>query len=124
MYLWDWSEVDDEGARFENMVGGHLLKAVHYWSDTGWGRFELFYLRDREKREVDFLVTRDRQPWLILETKTSDMAISPHLRYYAERLKPAMAIQLVRSTGIHDRFDLPAPTKGYRISADALLGLF
>ena len=29
LYLWDWSEVADDGHRFENMVASHLLKMVH-----------------------------------------------------------------------------------------------
>lgn len=53
LYLWDWSQLEDPGPRFENMVASHLLKAVHGWSDLGDGDFELRYLRDKEKREVD-----------------------------------------------------------------------
>ncbi|NQY74635.1 MAG: ATP-binding protein, partial [Candidatus Margulisbacteria bacterium] len=63
LFLWDWSEVVDPGARFENMVAGHLLKTVHYLRDTEGFKTELFYLRDKEKREVDFLVTVDNTPW-------------------------------------------------------------
>src|SRR5262245_15627027 len=29
-YLWDWSEIRDEGARFENLVASHLLKFCHF----------------------------------------------------------------------------------------------
>ena len=57
LYLWDWSEVADEGARFENMVASHLLKFVHFLHDAEGWKAELFFLRDIDKREVDFLVT-------------------------------------------------------------------
>jgi predicted AAA+ superfamily ATPase len=30
LYLWDWSQVEDEGARFENMVASHLLTYCHF----------------------------------------------------------------------------------------------
>ncbi len=72
LYLWDWSEVLAEGNRFENLVASHLLKACHFWSDTGEGSFELGFLRNKEKEEVDFLITRDRKPWLLVEAKLSD----------------------------------------------------
>lgn len=71
VYLYDWSEVKDEGARFENLVAGHLLKAAQFWTDSGEGLFELFFLRDKEKREIDFLLTREKKPWLAVEAKLS-----------------------------------------------------
>lgn len=72
IYLWDWSEVQDEGARFENMVASHLLKACHYWSDLGYGRFELKTIRNKEKQELDFLILKNSKPFLTCETKLSD----------------------------------------------------
>ena len=50
------------GQRAETFVAYHLLKAVEGWTDMGLGAFELGYLRDKEKREVDFLVVRDGEP--------------------------------------------------------------
>lgn len=96
VYLFDPSEVEDAGARFENLVALHLHKLVDAWNDRGHGDFALWYVRDKERREVDFLVTERRRPWLLLETKLSDTAPSPALRYFAERLRPAHAVQLVR----------------------------
>jgi predicted AAA+ superfamily ATPase len=55
-YLYDWSEVTDEGARFENIVAVHLKKSIDFWNDIGTGTFSFNYIRDLEKREVDFLV--------------------------------------------------------------------
>ncbi len=78
LYLWDWSEVKDKGARFENMVASHLLKACHYWTDVGEGTFELFYVRTKEKKEIDFLITKDRAPWLPVECKLNKTNISPY----------------------------------------------
>ena len=70
-YLWDWSAVQNEGARLENFVASALLKAVHFWTDTGFGEYGLHFIRDKEKREVDFLVVRDNQPWFLVEVKSS-----------------------------------------------------
>ena len=38
VYMWDWSQVDEQGFRFENLVAGHLLKYCHFIEDTE-GRF-------------------------------------------------------------------------------------
>jgi hypothetical protein len=96
VYLFDFSEIEDPGARFENLVALHLLKLRDAWNDRGLGDYELHYVRDKEKREVDFLLTKSRRPYLLLETKLSAREISPSLLYFKERLKPAYAVQLSR----------------------------
>jgi uncharacterized protein len=95
VYLWDWSEVETPGPRFENLVASHLLKAVHFWTDTGEGAFDLFYLRDKEKREVDFLITRDRKPWLAVEARLSDRAISAAFEAFLPHLGCKRFVQVV-----------------------------
>jgi hypothetical protein len=96
IYLWDWSEIAEEGARFENLMASHLLKWCHFTQDWGLPPLELHYLRDREKREVDFLLTLNRKPWVLLETKLADKAPSPSLNYFAKRLKAPHKIRVVR----------------------------
>jgi len=75
------------------MVACHLLKAVEGWTDLGLGRFELRYLRDKMKREVDFLVVRDRKPWFLVEVKHADRALSPAGASCPAATKAAPAVQ-------------------------------
>lgn len=96
VYLFDFTEIDDPGARFENLVALHLTKLVDAWNDRGHGDFALWYVRDKERREVDFLVTERRRPYLLVETKLADDRVSPALRYFRDRLKPRHAVQLMR----------------------------
>ena len=91
----DWSGVADEGARAETFVACHLLKAVEGWTDLGFGDFELRYLRDKQKREVDFIVVRDRKPWFLVEVKAGDKNLSPSLGYFQGQTKAAHAFQVV-----------------------------
>lgn len=95
IYLWDWSSIDDEGARNENFVASHLLKAVHWWSDNGFGDYDLFYLRTFEKREVDFLVTKNKKPWFLVEVKTKEEKLNKNLSYFQERTNAEHAFQVV-----------------------------
>jgi uncharacterized protein len=95
VYLCDWSMVQPQGARIENFVASHLIKAVHWWTDIGMGKYELFYLRDKEKREVDFVVIKNGHPWLMVEVKSSDNKhVSPHIKYFHQQLKIPYAYQL------------------------------
>lgn len=95
VFLWDWSAIKEEGARFENMVASHILKSVHYWTDCGLGNFELYYVRDKQKREVDFLVTNNGKPFLLVEAKLSEEAVQPALAHYTAMLKPEFSFQVV-----------------------------
>ena len=94
-FLRDWASIEDPGDRAETFIGCHLLKAVEGWTDMGLGRFELGYLRDKEKREVDFVVTRDGKPWFLVEVKQHDQSISRALGYFQKQLKAPHAFQVV-----------------------------
>lgn len=99
IYLWDWSQIKNEGALFENFVASHLWKAVTFWRDLGFGDFGLHFLRDRDRREVDFCITLDNNPWLLVEAKLSDSNISENLDYFSERLG-VPAVQVLKTSGI------------------------
>ncbi len=94
-FLRDWSGLEDPGARAETLVACHLLKSVEGWTDLGFGRFELRYLRDKLKREVDFLVVKDRKPWFLVEVKVKDDTLSDALRYFQSATKAPHAFQVV-----------------------------
>jgi uncharacterized protein len=98
-YLFDCAFVENHGARFENMVAIELMRAVWTWNDSGYGRFSLHYLRNREKEEVDFLIVRDREPFCMVETKLSDPTPSPGLKKFQSALG-VPAVQLVNEPGI------------------------
>jgi uncharacterized protein len=103
VYLWDWSVVLDKGQQFENFIACHLLKAIHFWNDRGLGDYGLYFIRDREKREVDFLITKDSKPWFLVEAKTGDNAnLSKHLEYFQTQLQASHAFQVVNDMNYID----------------------
>lgn len=110
-FLRDWSGIDDVGARAETFVACHLLKAVEGWTDLGLGEFELRYLRDKLKREVDFLVVRDRKPWFLVEVKTSDTRMSSALSHFQVQTKAPHAFQVAMELPYEHAscFDLHGP---------------
>jgi predicted AAA+ superfamily ATPase len=87
IYLYDWTEIESDGPRFENFIAFHLWKLCHYWTDIGVGAFQLHYLRNKEKQEVDFLISRGQKPWLTVECKTSDGKLDPNFMKFQKHLK-------------------------------------
>jgi len=120
VYLWDWSLAPDQGSRNENFVASHLRKAAHWWTDIGLGTYDLFFVRDKAKREVDFLVTRNGKPWLLVEVKSKDRTLAGPLAYFHRCLKTEHAFQVGLDLDYVDRdaFEVRAPV---RVPAATLL---
>lgn len=94
-YLYDWSLCNDKGAMIENLIALHLKKAITLWNNTGRGEFGLYYLRNKDKREVDFLLTQNNLPWVLIEAKSSHkQPLSDNLRFFQEQLKAPHIFQL------------------------------
>jgi len=106
LYLWDWSEITgNKGAKLENIVASHLLKLCHYLHDADGYKTELFFLRDIDGREVDFLVTNDGKPWFAVEVKASSKEIARNLTYFGDRLNIPFLYQIVDERNIDIRKD-------------------
>lgn len=101
-YLFDTIPITKPGTLVENLCALHLLKACHFWTDCAYGDFSLNYVRDKERREVDFLLTKDKKPWMLIECKSNSKTISPHLIHFSKILKTPYNIQLT-STPNYDR---------------------
>jgi len=94
-FLRDWSSLKDTGKRTETFVACHLLKAVEGWTDLGLGDFELRYVRDKQQREVDFLVVRDGKPWMLVEAKHANLSLSKTLAFFQKQIEAPHALQVV-----------------------------
>lgn len=93
-YQFDWTLVENEGNRFENLVASHLLKWVHWRYDAFGEELDLRYYRDPAGREVDFVVTQKQKPILFVESKLSDDAVQPALTYLKRKFPKVPAYQI------------------------------
>ena len=85
LYLWDWSTLKEPSFCFENMMASHLLKYCHLMEDTEGENMELRFLRDTDKREIDFVVLKNKKPLFAVECKTGEKNVSPHIHYFKHR---------------------------------------
>lgn len=100
LYLWDWSEIEDENIRLENVMASHLLKFCSFLFDTEGYKAQLYYLRDKEQREVDFLVSIGNRPWFCVEVKKAFKDIPSSLTYFGDRLKIPFLYEVVKEENI------------------------
>jgi len=120
--LYDWAEVSSEASRFENLVALHLLKAVRIWKARGEGDIKLCYLRDKEKREVDFVLVEKEKPFCLVECKTTEENAAPALGYFQRKLAVPVAIQLLHKKGVFKKINADGFLQ-WIISADRWLGM-
>lgn len=55
-------------------------------TDLGLGAYELGYIRDKQEREVDFVVTREGEPWFLIEVKHRETPIGPARTFLSQLL--------------------------------------
>ena len=97
IYFYDNGMVkSDEGIKFENFVAISLLKHLNAIEDYQGIKTQLYYLRTKEKKEVDFVLEIDGQVQEIIEVKLSHSSLSPTLKYFKEKYH-FKAVQLVKN---------------------------
>ena len=121
LFMWDWSLCKTDGARFENLVASNLLKYCHHIEDTLGDEMELCYLRDKMKREVDFVVLKNREPIFAVECKSGDTNVSKHIGYFADRTEIPVFYQVHQGKKDYEIKDLRTRVLPFRTFAAELL---
>jgi len=85
LYLWDWSQCTNDGAFFENLVAGHLLKFCHFHQDYNGDKMSLHYIRDVDGKELDFIVVKNKQPLFAVECKIGEKQIQPSVSFFQKK---------------------------------------
>ena len=116
LYFYDCGRCRDLASRFENYVAVELKTMTELWHDKGIGNFSVGYIRTRDGKETDFLITRDRKPWCLFEAKLQDEAIARHHLDQAEALLGIPVVQVVRQSGVYRK----QPPNNFRCSASRL----
>ena len=98
LYFYDSGFVQGgEGIQLENTCAVCLLKHVQYLQDIAGEDIELHYLRTKEGKEVDFVLSQKGRATHLIEVKLSDDAPSPSLTLLAKKIPEAKAFQLVQN---------------------------
>lgn len=94
IYFYDWTRVNGTPAKYENYVACELHALVNYWTDAGYCDAQLFFIRNKNGNETDFLITIDKEPWLLIEVKSSSDQIASHHYNHIKQLGKIPFVQL------------------------------
>jgi predicted AAA+ superfamily ATPase len=94
-YFYDTGQVvGNAGTKLENLVACALLKEIHYLEDCHGDRLHLYYLRTKDGKEIDFFITREEKPPLMVEVKWSQSNLSRNFKIFGKYFPTAGKIQI------------------------------
>lgn len=98
-YFTNWIYAKNEAQKYENLIASHLIKACNLWKDSGYGNAEVWYIRNFDGNEVDFLITINDSPCILIEAKLTQTTISKPTINFSEKLEIPV-IQIINQPGI------------------------
>jgi len=95
-YFYDIAQVEDKGARLENLVACALLKELHFIEDTTGEKMGLHFVRTKDGKEIDFVILKNTKPIYLIEIKWASNTPADAFKYFRTYFPDAQQIQLVR----------------------------
>ncbi|MBW1814632.1 MAG: ATP-binding protein [Deltaproteobacteria bacterium] len=96
-YFYDTGQVTgDDSAKLENTVACALQKEIHFRLDCYGQERHLYYLRNKDGKEIDFFISNNQDSELLLEVKWSDENVSPNFNVFQKYFSKAKMVQIVK----------------------------
>ena len=100
-YFYDTGQVlGDPGVKLENAVACAIQKELHFREDCLGEEGKLYYLKDKDGREIDFCITANNAPSLLVEVKWKDGSLSPNFETFGKFFP---GIKMIQVSKILDR---------------------
>jgi predicted AAA+ superfamily ATPase len=95
-YFYDVADTkDDIGAKIENLVACALLKQIQYRLDCLGEVFELNFFKNKDHKEIDFILSQNKKPIIAIEVKWADAEPSKNFQEIVKHFPDIKKIQLV-----------------------------
>ncbi len=94
-YFYDTGQViGDSGIRLENAVACAIQKEVHFREDCFGEERKLFYIKNKDGKEIDFCISANTIPSLLVEVKWKDNSLSPNFEIFRKFYPDIKMIQV------------------------------
>ena len=94
-YFYDTGQVlGDQGVKLENTVACAIKKELHFREDCLGEEGQLYYIRDKNGREIDFCITAHNIPSLLVEVKWNESNLSANFEIFKKFFPNIKMIQV------------------------------
>jgi predicted AAA+ superfamily ATPase len=99
-YFYDTGQVlGDNGIKLENLTACALLKECHFLEDCEGSLLQLYFLQTKDGRELDFFVTVDEVPLIMVEVKWNDRTITRNFNHFRQYFTEVQQVQITGVSG-------------------------
>ncbi len=96
-YFYDTGQVlGEQGIKLENAVACAIHKELHFLEDCLGESGNLYYVKNKDGKEIDFCVVKDNTPVLLVEVKWNHSSLSPNFEIFRKFFPHAKMVQISR----------------------------
>ena len=96
-YFYDTGQViGDSGIKLENTVACAIQKEIHFREDCFGEEKKVYYLKNKDGKEIDFCITTNDSPSLMVEVKWKDGTLSSNFEIFKKFFPQIKMIQVTK----------------------------
>ncbi|MCD4684220.1 MAG: ATP-binding protein [Bacteroidales bacterium] len=96
-YFYDTGQViGDPGIKLENIIACAIQKEIHFRKDCYGEEKKTYYLKNKDGKEIDFCITANDSPSLMVEVKWKDEALSSNFKIFKKFFPQIKMIQVTK----------------------------
>lgn len=94
-YFYDTGQVKgDQGIKLENTVACAIQKELHFREDCLGEEGKLYYVKNKEGKEIDFCISKEGIPSLLVEVKWNENNLSPNFEIFRKFFPEIKMVQI------------------------------
>ena len=94
-YFYDTGQViGDTGIKLENTVACAIQKEIHFREDCFGEEKKLYYLKNKDGKEIDFCTTSNGTPALMVDVKWKDGSLTPNFEIFKQFFPKLKMVQI------------------------------
>jgi len=94
-YFYDTGQVlGEKGIKLENAVACAIQKELHFLEDCLGEEGDLYYVKNKDGKEIDFCISKNNTPSLLVEVKWNDNNLSPNFEIFKKFFPEIKMVQI------------------------------
>lgn len=94
-YFYDTGQVlGEKGVKLENAVACAIQKELHFLEDCLGEEGNLYYVKNKDGKEIDFCISKNNTPSLLVEVKWNDNNLSPNFEIFKKFFPEIKMVQI------------------------------